>query len=369
MRMTNRDTNGFLVVLALLALSQLFSPALSVAADSEPYFIQHSQRRYFDLPHSARDVALGTSSVATSREVTSLFGNPAGLGWLEKYEMSLTFRLDQLSGRDFPMNSSIDDDLHTGTVQFAIPLKGGQWGVLGVGGSLYGSDIDDSVDTENDGYTLHLGYARRLGDRWSIGYALGYHRDEEEDTFAYTEMDDGLSNRMGVQYLATEKLIIGMSGFYGFATPTTEINILGRHGAKRKSWGLDFGAGWQVLEKVLVCASVDYVDYEVNGDVENLPLMIDESLDEDGESLGIHLGVEGTVTERLDLRLGYRYENTDYRFSNVFAQPLSDTINYHAVSTGLGFNVSEALELDLGVEYRFIEDGDMTPTATLKYQF
>jgi len=240
----NQERVLMLTTLAFVFTALFLLPATSDATDADEYFIQHEQRRYFELPKNAREVGLGGSSLATAMDVAAAMGNPAGLGWMAEYEISLSYRFDELSGDDFPMLASIgDDDLHTGMFQFAVPLKKGEWGVLGFGASLYDSDIEDSVNTANDGFTLHLSYAKVLCEEWSVGYALGYYNEEEHDIYESSDMDAGFTNRLGVQYRPSERLTLGLSGFYGTGVTDMEssIKILGSQDADRESWGLDLG--------------------------------------------------------------------------------------------------------------------------------
>ena len=105
-------------------------------------FIQRAQKRYFDLPQSARQIGMGGSTVPTTRDLSALFGNPAGLGWLEMYEISLNYRYEQISGDEFPLPpgspdfDSVDEDIHNGYILGAVPISGGYYGVLGLGLSL-----------------------------------------------------------------------------------------------------------------------------------------------------------------------------------------------------------------------------------------
>jgi len=362
-----RTTTLMRVALGIAVMTVWLAGALPVGADdAKDYFIQSAQRRHFDLPQDARAVGMGGSSVPTTADVSSLLGNPAGLGWLEKYELSLSYRYDGLSGDEYPPPAtSIDDALHTEILQLAIPLCEGELGVLGLGGTLYQSDIDDAVDTDKDGFTLHLAYAKSLCDTWSLGYALSYYNDEEDSNFADYEMDFGLSNRLGVQFRPSECVLLGLDGFYAFGD--TDSDVFGNQDGDRDSWGLNLGVSYQILERTLLAASVDYTDYDVDGHIRNAAVGINQNVDEDGRGWGTHLGAEQGLTDWLALRGGYRYKDNDYDFRAM--KPLSGSANYHALSTGAGFKIGENMGIDYGFEYRFVGDGDLTQTVTAKYKF
>ena len=372
MRKTCQTTLGRCILLTLVLVGMAFNAVSAFAGDSEVYFIQHSHRRYFDMPLDARGVGLAGSNVPVSTGASSVWGNPAGLGWLDKYELSLSYRFDELSGDDFPMRPPVpvsikDDNLHTEMLQLGVPLSGGEWGVLGIGASHYHATIDDSVDTDNDGYTLHLSYGRQLNEFWSVGYALGYHQDHEDDIYAHSDTQDGLSNRLGLQYKPIEPVTLGLSGFYAFADPETDIRTLGDNDSDSDSWGLNLGMSYRVLQWLMLYSSVDYTEYDLRGDIETV--MIDEDVDEGGDTLGARLGMESRITDWLSLRLGYRYQRSDYDFENIMAKHLSENFDFHSISSGFGLALGEQIKMDYGFEYRFIAEGDMTQAVTLKYEF
>ena len=122
-----------------------------------------------------------------------------------------------------------------------------------------------------------------------------YHADELDSDYNDHEMDDGLRNALGIQCRPDDQWTVGLSGFYAFGDPESDMEILGDQDGDRESWGIQGGVGWQALERTLVAASVDYTDYNLDADVVNLGLGVDEEVDQDGKSWGLHLGVEQAV--------------------------------------------------------------------------
>ena len=115
---------SYLTLGVLLLLSFGIEGGIALAGDdAEEFFIQHQQRRYFDLPMSARTLGMGGSILPTARDASSVFGNPAGLGWLDKMELSLSYSRDRISGEEFPIPAGtpnfrdIDEDFNEGFFQ------------------------------------------------------------------------------------------------------------------------------------------------------------------------------------------------------------------------------------------------------------
>lgn len=366
---------GGALVVALTVGSLLGQPVFA-GDEEEEFFIQRAQNRYFDLPQSARHIGMGGSSAPTTRDVSALFTNPAGLGWLYQVELSLNYRYEQISGDEFPLPpgspdfDSVDEDIHNGYFIGAVPLEAGYYGVLGLGLSLYDSDVDDSIDTDTDGFRLHLGYGYMVDDMWSIGYALTYLNDNEDSDWVDYEMDNAWRNEVGIQVRPDDLWTIGLTGFYAFGDAKSDIRLAGDQDGDRDSWGLSAGVSWQAWEKTLLAAAIDYTDYNLDADVTNTALGLDENVDEDGESWGIHLGVEHAFCDWFTGRLGYRFRSNEFDFEDAgAATKLSGDADFSAASAGFQLMANEVSSIDYGVEYRWVGDGDFTHSIGVSFRF
>lgn len=363
------------LVKGLFLLGVLSMGATGVMADDvEDFFIQHNLKRYFEFPLDARSLALGGSNIATSNDLSSVFGNPAGLGWIDSYGLSATYSRDEISGDEFLQPpgvgnfNSIEEEFDVGTVRLALPIRLG--GTLGLGWYGWDSEIDDTQDTDTERNVFQVGYGARLNDCLSFGYSFSYFDDEIESNCFDYEMDDGYRHTFGLQMRPNACSAIGLSGFFASGDPDSQLPILGKQHADRDSWGLELGYSWQVFERTLFTTSVDYTEYELDANIVNQQVRVNQNVDEEGESWGFHAGVEQRCCNWLVARAGYHYRDNEYDFNDAGgAALLSESADYHAVSTGLGFDIHKNLRLDYGVQYRFIGDDDVTNTVTATFHF
>ncbi len=359
------------VMMALAALAAGGISGSALAGDEEEYFIQHALQKYFDLPQSARALGMGGAIRPAETGAAALFGNPAGLARMERAETTLSYDYHQISGEEFlspggtAQFDDIEEDLDQWSLQTAFPLSKEYYATLGVGLSLYDTDVDDSVDTETDGWRLHLAYAGAANEDLDLGISLAYLHDEEDNDFADYEMDSGLLIEPGLMYRVNEDLVLGLSLFLGLGDTESDI-ITGLDGdGDRLSFGVEAGLGWQAGEKTLVAVSLDLTSYDHDADVEGI------EADENGHAIGVHLGIEQTeVFEWLDLRAGYRFQYIDYDFDDSgVVTDLSDDIDIHALSAGFTILPCEYFSLDGGVEYRFVGDDDFSGVVRMNFFF
>jgi len=112
------------------------------------------------------------------------------------------------------------------------------------------------------------------------------------------------------------------------------------------------GASWQVLEKTMLAADVKISRADIDS-YRYIPNAID--VGEQGDVFGVGLGVEQGITDWLCVRGGYRFHIDEYDFNSDLGS--NDRITYQAVSCGAGLKW-RGLNLDYGLEYRDIGDGD-----------
>jgi len=368
-----------LVIMAGVLLAVSFVSLDAFANDDATSFaIRHAQQRFYEAPQNAREISMGGSIVPTSANATSVFGNPAGLGWLTKPEISATYlHLDMRGkayssecGECYPVLEGVHESRPMGHIEAAYPFKEGENGVLGAGWSGYWSDLNDSLHSDTEGYQIAVAYGNQITDQWSLGYSFSYRADEEDNTIMSYDLDHGITNKVGVQFRPFENLTFGMSGYYSFAD--VEVRIPYYHYGQtttaskapsgrtlrddRDSFGADLGVAWQVFDRTLVAASIDasHFDYD---------------LGETGSSLGARVGVEQMLTEWLFVRGGYRYSDNEHDFNDSGTlTSVSGDANYHAACAGLGLKYDK-ISLDYGFESALGGDSHLLHAVTLSYIF
>jgi opacity protein-like surface antigen len=373
MKKVHTTSWGWMGVILIVLGGMILSPA-TWADDVEDFFIQHNLKRYFDFPQDARTLALGGSNVATSADLSSVFGNPAGLGWIDACGLSLTYTQDEISGDEYlyPQGysgfSGVEEDFDIGTARLVLPIRFG--GTLGLGWSGWDSDVSDSKGTDTEKQIFQAGYGLKLNPCMSLGYSFSYYEDEVDTNCYDYEMDAGYRHTFGLQCRPNSCMTMGLSGFFAYGDAEMDQLVIGSQNGDRTSWGLELGNSWQICERTLFTTSIDYTEYDLEADVVNHNLQLFQNADEGGEAWGYHAGVEQRCCNWMVARAGYHYIDNEYDFNDGgVVSSLDEDADYHAVSTGLGFDVRKNLTLDYGFQYRFIGDGDMTNTVTATFHF
>ncbi|MCG3197674.1 MAG: hypothetical protein GHCLOJNM_02164 [bacterium] len=354
----------------ILALALCAMSGGAYADDVEEFLIQDAQQRYFDLPLDARSLALGGSNIATADDLASVFGNPAGLGFIDHCGASFTYSRDEINGDEFPFTNAIGRDYDVGTLRIALPIRMG--GTVGFGYSASEGETSDLQDTEVDRELYNFAYGLRLNPCMSLGYSFTWVQDEVDGRWGDYEMDDGYRHTLGLQCRPSACTALGLSGFYASGDPESDIIIIGPQNGDRESWGVELGGAWQVFERTRLTSSVDYVSYDLDSNIRlaNVPVANLVPADEDGQSWTVRAGIEQKCCDWLTGRVGYLYRDNTYDFKDpILAANLNDSLDYHAVSTGLGLNICQNLTVDYGFQYRFLGDGDVTNTVTATFHF
>lgn len=344
------------------------------SGDVEDFFIQHHQDRYFDFPQDARTLSLGGSNLPTAADLSSVFGNPAGMGFIDSCGLSTTYSHNEISGEEFLLDAGqsnfrgVEEDYDVGTVRLVLPIRAG--GTLGLGWSGWDSDVNDFEDTSTEKNIFQIGYGARLNECMSFGYSLSYFHDEVDAEWGDYEMDDGFRHTFGLQCRPNSSMTWGFSGFFASGDPESDVAIIGSQDGDRDSWGLELGTSYQVFERTRFTGSVDYTEYELDANQVNHHLQLDENVDESGKSWTFRTGVEQRCCDWMVARAGYYYRDNEYDFNDGgVASSLSESADYHALSTGFGFDLRKNLTLDYAFQYRFIGDGDITNTVTATFHF
>jgi tetratricopeptide (TPR) repeat protein len=121
---------------------------------------------FLDLGYGARAPGMGDAFTAVADDVYAIFYNPAGLADLRAPEFSASYSLLYLGLTD---NSSLGQ----ADLAFETPLKGGDWGHLGLGWHRFALD---SLYSEQSFYVSYAGTPLRVpfGDSLQWGVNLKY---------------------------------------------------------------------------------------------------------------------------------------------------------------------------------------------------
>jgi opacity protein-like surface antigen len=353
-------------------------PPLSLYGDIDEikgYFIQHARLQYFDSIFDARSFAMGGSTSVTAHGSSNMFQNPSGIAWLSKPDLSLTFLWDEISGDDsayfnFPNTSftSIHEDICQGYIASSIPIEEGQLGVAGFGFQFYQTDTNDWAEAKKQGLSAHLAFSKQILEEMTVGYLLSYHNDDEENRSVDYNMNDGFWHMIGMQYQVSDDWILGAAGFFGNGDIDSDIFSVGFQYGNRISFGGEIGISWKIWESTQIAASFDIKNYALDSTV--FSPFLTQNVDEDGHLYAFHLGVEQRIFDSSFLRVGYAFREIEYNFNDSgLAFSMSDTIDFNAISAGLGWQFSNHLSIDAAIEYRFINDDDILSAVTINYKF
>jgi opacity protein-like surface antigen len=355
-------------------------PPSGFADGPQDFHFQRATERYMDLPENARTFGMAGSSVLISGDSSSVVGNPAGMGWMEDGEASVSYGRNSISGRELPSYNEIEQEENMGQVLFTHPLGPvgnglPDYGNIGFGWSGYESDTDDTIDSQTDGYRITAGYAMPISDQWSLGYALSYFNDSLESNLFDYPMTDGFRHTVGVQRNADNDWLFGSTAFIGHGTHDAEIFSLGTN---TESDVLEVGLGVGVGTRpwgpaTLLAAAVEYRHYDTDGEISVAPDGVTVGGDEEGDVMFARVGIEHNVTDRVALRAGYKYAALfDYDWER---DGLDGSAKYNAWSAGAGVDFPmhdawiKAIRLDYGVEYRAVGNDDWQHLVTVSMPF
>lgn len=349
-------------IAGVIAAGAILFAGAAIADGRQDYYTQTEVLGFFNNPQNARTIGMAGSSVATSSDSSSVVGNPAGLGWLKDADVSATYYRNQISGDDSSNSHEIQADVDGGQALASIPLVPTldgtpRYGSLGFGWAGFKADSDTVADDSYKNYSLNLAYGKDLSDQASVGYAIAYNQNKQEQKGgASAKLTDGVNQTVGLQYKTSKDTTWGVSTHYGFGS----YDYKGSYPRAKAStttedvsnWGADLGWGHQI-GKTLWTASTDYNLYN-------------SQYRDDFGAWNFRVGLEQSLTQSIKGRLGYRY-------AAIVGNDLgndNNNVKYSAVSLGLGFNLAKWLTADYGTEYRHVGDGsDWSHYVTLSVPF
>lgn len=355
---------------------------MSRADDVTDLYFQQSIERYFEYPQNARTFGMAGSSVPTSRDSSSVIGNPAGLAAMRGGEVSGSYGFSRLSGNEFPTDVGVEQRTNAGQGMIAFPIvprlnDRSEYGNFGLAWSTESGDWhDDSFDTEMERTTVTAAYAVPISDTVNLGYSLGWFDDrfQSHAVFDYP-MGNGLRHTLGAQWQQSRDTQVGAALLVGH----------GRHhalfgpGIKGDSDMLQVGADVGVeqrMERWLVAVRANYSHLSSDGEVvSSIPQNVVGG-DENGNIFGLAAGLEYQIDRNITVRGGYRLAGLDsYRYNRVELNDLNGSAYYNAWTLGAGWSfpvhsdyVTE-VDLDYGVEYRDVGDHDWQHVITASIPF
>ena len=296
----------------LTLLCCLLTPWLHLAqgqsTESRAYFIQHAANKFFDLPLSAKSVSMGRAFSPVSRDVWSVYENPAGLADAKRPSLTAQYMYDELNGEDYlgpscpPFSSDIEENLHEGSILTSYPIRETKYGVLGFGASGRFSDVDDTYHTDTERWTVTAAYGLKLASNLNAGYAVSYRNDSEDNRYVHYRMEDGIRQDIGLQWIPEETWIAGIHGYYGFGSIDSRIAGAGSQNGDRDAFGVEAGIAKSFPAGTTLVFAVRYDDYDLDAAV-NRPLPI-QNVDETGHTWSFLAGVEQAITDRFSIRGG-----------------------------------------------------------------
>lgn len=267
---------------------------------------------YLGISMSARETAMGDAATATVKGIEGMWHNPAVLADIEKF----AFVLNQV---DWMVESKLYGAAMAYTLQ--------NWGTIGVDvtymdyGEIIGTRrVEKSVnyrgfettgDIGVEDYAIGLAYARRINDRFAIGFKVKrLHENLGRAAYVVSEYEDPKTGKK----LRTAK--------------SKEWSL--------NDWGIDFGTiynlGWKSLTFAMTMQnfsrdmkywyeefqtpmvlrmgmSMDVTDIWSEG-FENLDWIVSvDALHPNDHTERVHIGSELMVMQRFALRAGYKFNH------------------------------------------------------------
>lgn len=360
MRMSFNNVLAFLCFLSL----NIHTSAAFAQHSSRPFYVEQAQQRFFDEWPDARTLSLAGASIGTANDSSSVNGNPAGLGFLNFPELTLSYDYNQTGARE-----ALVEYQHVGTASLAIPSEtfGLDWGTFGIGTTgLQGGPNDYPINSEHRVESFDFAYAKSITPSLSIGYT-GTRFDNHVYSNLYRyEMNPGIRHTVGAQY-KVESIVLGASTFYGSGRYDANFHELGESSSSIREFGIDVGASYATNASKYF-AGFELSDYRASGTPDVAPSSIELGGKEVGSLYVPKIAAEFSINDWLTARIGTRYIFRRQFFYRDELSMLSGEANSFAWSTGLGAKLplKYSPEIDLGYEERELESGNRQIVATVR---
>lgn len=290
------------------------------------------------IPVGVRGVGMGNAQVASCRNASSVFWNPAGLVYMERCEAVIT-----------QINMPADIQLNT----FVFGHNFGKRGAVSLHIiNLYTDDMEvrtwyrpEGTGEKFNAYDFIIGgtYARRLTDRFSLGGNVRYLRSGlENSTYGGVSVDLGTLYRTGLR-----SLTLGMA-IQNLGPNVTYSGSYWDHRNSTKSGGL--------FEREYEDAALPTMfRLGISADVFEV-LQID--CEEHAATFAAEMNHPNDSRERLNIGGEYVWNKTlALRLGGKFAY---DT---ESISAGLGLNIPLSKDYRFTFDYAYSHFGDITAAA------
>lgn len=284
---------------ALIGLATLAAPFASAQTD-DPSRDKRAQTgmKFLAVSGDARTAALGNATAALEGGAGMLFENPAGMAWMDSGVDLMLGQTQWIAGIDYN---------HAG---IAFKPGGGRWGVVGLSliSTSYG-ELQETVYADNEqgfldvgtfspqAWSVGLGYARALSDRFSAGGQVKYASQDLGDSAQSTS--EGVltrtSNEKGV--LAYDFGVHYKTGFESLTFAVAARNFAPEISYVEESFQLPLTFQIGIAMDVVDLTSLD-------PNVHQLEVSVDANNPRDF-SEQIKIGGEYTVFNTFSVRGGY----------------------------------------------------------------
>lgn len=371
-------------VALLSAVVVAVNTGTAFADGRDDLYFQQAKQRYFNQPQNARSFGQAGATLQTSSDSSNVVSNPAGLGFMKRGDLSLTYGRDIVSGNENKTYQDVEQRENGGQVLLAGPLGPyaddlPEYGTFGLGWSGYDSDVArDPFDATSNGYRVTLAYGKAISESTSIGYSLAYFNDLYKNSLTKNDMTNGFRNTIGVVHKAADDLTLGASAFWGFGDRDVDVSGVNLGDSNQDQYGVGLGASYVVAEGTTLSTGLDYEYYDSSGPIAQADTAVVFGGDESGHVMNARIGVEQEVTDWFRARAGYMYGgNLSYNFKRAELDNLDgNSAKYNGWSAGAGLNLPigkeyfvEAINLDYGVQYRPLGHNDWQHVVTVSAPF
>lgn len=286
---------GVLTALALAAVLGLAAPtavAQQQGLEQDDDFNKGGRTafQFLKIGVGARQAALGEASIATVRDVNSVFWNPAGISGIERYEASFSYAR-WLAGMDYVAGAV--GGRWDGIGTFALSLAALDYGDIPEAVVGPGSDGRTGETFSGGDFLVGLTFARDFTNRLSIGVGVKY---VQEDLFEYSEntiaFDVGTTYDIGYNGLQLAMSAQNFSGAVGW--------LAEEEGGRAE--GYDVPLVFRIGLSGTLVGSNAFMDLGAQHEV----VLSTEAINTNDFNERLHFGLEYTFNDLLALRGGYR---------------------------------------------------------------
>jgi len=308
------------------------------------------------IPVGGRDMALGGSSISTTRGVEAMYWNPAGLG--------------QMAGGAEAMFSSMSYLADINVIYGAVAGKFGSFGNVGFNikslsfGQIPLTTEDDPENTSGEFYTptyvtVTGSYARSLTDAITIGFSVKLISEKIDRVSA-----SGFAFDFGVQYAG----VVGVKGLnlglavlnvgpqMTFSGPGLYRKALDVNGSRPQQYYLLQAASFELPALVEIGLSYDYkID-------DNFSALVSGSFTNDNLYVDKY---------NAGLELGYSFEDLKlYGRGGYSAVPQASDTDIYGATYGFGINYNlGGVNMILDYGYRTVQYFNANQVVSIKLEF